>query len=333
MKRRAFTLVELLVVIAIIGILIALLLPAVQAAREAARRSQCSNNLKQLGLGMHNYHDTFKTFPSGYIAGVGANPWDAGNQSSWGWGSLILSFVEQAPLADRLKPGSCRLSDALTAGGPLDRVADLQTPISAFRCPSDMAKATNVGGYGLLPNTGAVYVPTATSNYMGNNTSHKWHSGGRLQGYDTSQSGQWGGLTAANEPDGLFWRASGVQMRDIVDGTSNTICVGERAWEVAGPNNTAVRCNAGVVHGTHTSNEQLSIRTNLAGGSVAINAPNGDCQYGFSSAHPGGFQAVLCDGSVRFISETIDHNWATTTVDSLFEYLIARNDRHPIGEF
>ncbi len=331
MKRRAFTLVELLVVIAIIGILIALLLPAVQAAREAARRSQCSNNLKQLGLAMHNYHDTFKSFPSGYIAGVGANPWDAGNQSSWGWGSLILPFVEQAPLSDRLTPGRFRMSDALTAGGPYDRVADLQTPITGFRCPSDMAKETNVGGYG-LPDASGTIVPTATSNYMGSNTSHKWHSGGRLQGYDMSQSGQWGSLNTANEPDGIFWRASKIEMRDIVDGTSNTIFIGERAWELAGLTGT-VRCNAGVVHGTYTSNEQLSIRTNLAAGSVAINAPDSGCQYGFSSSHPGGFQAALCDGSVRFIGETVDHNWATTTVDSLFEYLISRKDRQPIGEY
>ena len=273
MKRRAFTLVELLVVIAIIGILIALLLPAVQAAREAARRSQCSNNLKQLGLGMHNYHDTFKSFPSGYIVGAGASAWTAGNQSSWGWGALILPFVEQTALADRLSPGSFRLSDALTAGGAYDRVAELQTPIAAFRCPSDLAKETNVGGYG-LPNASGAIVPSATSNYIGNNTSHRWHpGGGRLQGYDTSQSGQWTGLTAANEPNGIFWRESDVKMRDIVDGTSNTICVGERAWELGGPNSTTVRCNAGVVHGSYTSNEQLSIRTNLGAGSVPINSP------------------------------------------------------------
>lgn len=332
MKRRAFTLVELLVVIAIIGILIALLLPAVQAAREAARRSQCSNNLKQLGLAMHNYHDTFKSFPSGYIAGYGANCWAAGNQSSWGWGSLILSFVEQSALSDSLTPGAFRLSDALTAGGPFDRVAFLQTPIAAFRCPSDQADETNEGGYG-LPDSAGTIVASATSNYMGNNTSHKWHGGGRLQGYEVGQSGQWGGLTAANEPNGLFWRASDVKMRDIVDGTSNTICVGERAWEIAGTNSNSVRCNAGVVHGTYTSNEQLSIRTNLAAGSVGINYPSGECNYGFSSPHPGGIQVVLCDGSVRFISETIDHNWGTTAIDSTFEYLLARNDRQSVGEF
>lgn len=334
MRKRGFTLVELLVVIAIIGILIALLLPAVQAAREAARRSQCSNNLKQLGLAMHNYHDTFKSFPSGYIAGVGGNPWDSGNRSSWGWGAFILPFVEQGPLHDRLEPGKFRLSVALTSGGPLDRVADLQTPIQAFRCPSDTAKETNTGH--TLRNSSDAAVATATSNYVGNNTSRKWHTGGRLQGYDVSQSGQWGGLTAANEPNGIFWRASSVRMRDIVDGTSNTICVGERAWELTGPAGTAVRCNAGTIHGTWSENEQLSIRTNLGAGSVALGVPAtapGECVYGFSSPHPGGLQVALCDGSVRFVSLTIDHNWVTQAVDSTFERLLGRDDRQVVGDF
>ncbi len=336
MIRRGFTLVELLVVIAIIGILIALLLPAVQAAREAARRSQCSNNLKQIGLAIHNYHDTYQSLPSGYILAPGPVPPVTGSLASWGWGAFILPFVEQQPLHDRLSPGRFRLSDALTAGGPLDRVADLQTPIAAFRCPSDLAKETNTGF--TLPNASGTGVATATSNYVGNNTSRKWHSGGYLVGTDPGQPSQWNPPTsAACAPNGLFWRDSCVKFRDIVDGTSNTICVGERAWELTGPAGTAVRCNAGAVHGTDNRNEQINIRVNLGGGAVPLGpSPTGTsyCYYGFSSPHPGGVGFVLADGSVRFISTTIDHNWVTTpTVDSTFERLLSREDRQPVGEF
>jgi prepilin-type N-terminal cleavage/methylation domain-containing protein len=95
-RRTAFTLVELLVVIAVIGVLVALLLPAVQAAREAARRSSCQNNLKQLGIGLHNYHDALQTFPSGWIE----HP--TGNYEAWAWGSLLLPYLEQSALSDKL---------------------------------------------------------------------------------------------------------------------------------------------------------------------------------------------------------------------------------------
>ncbi|NLX99601.1 MAG: DUF1559 domain-containing protein [Rhodopirellula sp.] len=334
MRRRAFTLVELLVVIAIIGILIALLLPAVQAAREAARRSQCSNNLKQIGLALHNYHDTYRSLPSGYIMVPGPIP-VAGSYASWGWGAFILPFIEQQPLHDRLSPGRFRLSDALTAGNAVDRVADLQAPIGAFRCPSDLAAPTNAGHS--LPNNAGSGVATATSNYVGNNTSRKWHSGGYLVGTDPGQPSQWNPPTpAASAPNGLFWRDSSVNFRDIVDGTSNTIMAAERAWELTGPAGTAVRCNAAAVHGTNSSNEQTSIRINLGAGSVALGpslAGTSSCVYGFSSPHPGGLGVVLADASVRFISLTIDHNWATVAVDSVFERLLSREDRQSVGEF
>jgi len=128
-KPGGFTLVELLVVIAIIGILVALLLPAVQAAREAARRSQCTNNMKQLGLALHNYHDVFKRFPSGYIRRSGDN-------DGWGWAAFSLPFLEQQNIYDKLGIGQgAKLPDAPTA--------DTKTVIDAFICPSDASGTIN----------------------------------------------------------------------------------------------------------------------------------------------------------------------------------------------
>ena len=141
-SRLGFTLVELLVVIAIIGILIALLLPAVQAAREAARRSQCSNNLKQLALGVHNYADTFGCFPSGFVSAIPAPMSDEATASQelsvWTWGALLLPYVEQKALQDALQVGRLTLAQTLaTATGR----AAAQTPVAPSahraRCVAD----------------------------------------------------------------------------------------------------------------------------------------------------------------------------------------------------
>ncbi len=137
-NRRAFTLIELLVVIAIIAILVALLLPAVQQAREAARRSSCKNNLKQLGLAIHNYHDTYRTMPPGVV--------DDFTDSIWGWGALILPFVEQGPVYDALRVGNIPLGVRMTPGNALDQLSVLQTPISTYRCPSDVGPEAHFSG-------------------------------------------------------------------------------------------------------------------------------------------------------------------------------------------
>jgi prepilin-type N-terminal cleavage/methylation domain-containing protein/prepilin-type processing-associated H-X9-DG protein len=337
--RRGFTLVELLVVIAIIGVLVALLLPAVQAAREAARRSQCTNNLKQIALSMHNYHDTYQVFPSGYLAGFGANAWVSGNQSSWGWGAFLLPFIEQSALHDQLTPGRFRLSDAITAGSPVDRVTLLQTPLAAFRCPSDTGPAVN--NRHRLRNASDGDVDAALSNYIGNNGSNRWHGGGRLISPGPGGSSQWNpGVPATIEgvsaPNGIFWRESNVRFSQITDGTSNTALVGERAWNLNAQTGT-VFCNAGLIYGTVSQNEQLTIRMNLGTGTVPINSGVGnDCIFGYSSRHPGGIQMALCDGSVRFISETIDHRPGPDglrAVQSTFERLLARDDGQPLGDF
>ncbi|PQO31418.1 prepilin-type cleavage/methylation domain-containing protein [Blastopirellula marina] len=332
--RRGFTLVELLVVIAIIGVLIALLLPAVQQAREAARRMQCSNNLKQFGIALHNYHDTFGKFPPGYLLQDlnGSNLDYNGTGSSWGWGAQLLPFIEQNALADSLGVGSQSLTNALSNA---TLVTLMKQPVQAFLCPSDTAPNPNTG-HQLKKSSGDE--PVATSNYVGNNTSHKWHSGGRLTGYGPGEGGGWSGPGAANAPTGIFWRNSRIGMRDITDGTSNTIAIGERSWRLNNPAGTQFVCDAAIAIGTAHNNEQLTIRHVLAGGAVRINFTNNECKYGFSSRHPGGAMFVLCDGSVRFIPETIDHTPTASGSsgsfnNSTFEKLLSRDDGQPIGSY
>jgi prepilin-type N-terminal cleavage/methylation domain-containing protein len=143
--RRGFTLIELLVVIAIIAILIALLLPAVQQAREAARRSQCKNNLKQLGLAMHNYHDNFKVFPPGVVdPGAGCSPYPAGATSYlWGGSVFLLPYMDLAPLYNQLNVGNgfCGMPAETTL---FNGQALLKTTLPAFVCPSDTGPSLNV---------------------------------------------------------------------------------------------------------------------------------------------------------------------------------------------
>lgn len=305
--RSAFTLVELLVVIAIIGILIALLLPAVQTAREAARRSQCTNNLKQLGLGLHNYHGAFDRFPAGFLA-AGAT----GNfQPCYGWGASILPYIEQAPLASQLSIGNpFHLHQRYVATAtPQDR-ALLQTSLPVFQCPSDVAPALvplnphNVGGSVMN------FFDVGKSNYV----AHYWFD---LVGAASIQCPN----PASGCPDtgGMFYGDSFRRMRDMRDGSSNVLMLSERD---GGRTGTGVQfigsaradwALASIWVGVPArTNPSLALR-NLCGANFLINfdypatgssANNGK---GASSLHVGGVHAALGDGSVRFLSENIDH--------------------------
>jgi prepilin-type N-terminal cleavage/methylation domain-containing protein/prepilin-type processing-associated H-X9-DG protein len=296
-RRPGFTLVELLVVIAIIGILVALLLPAVQAAREAARRMQCTNNLKQLALACHNYVDTFKKFPPNHIFSVA--PSGSQNVEGWGWHVLILPFIEQQPLHDQLDVNRYSLVDTLAKQNPglQNPIPLLQTEIKSFVCPSDSNKfhplahtnrhfgggvGTSAGGYG---------------NWRPSNTNYMSSRGMR----NNNQ------INVNNDTHGMFMGILSVKLRDVLDGTSNTFLIGER---------DTINCRAGTWIGVRNprGNGTRGFYYNTANCRVLLNAPDPPfawnsrqgCSEGFSSLHPGGANFALADASVRFIGDTVE---------------------------
>ena len=204
-RRRAFTLIELLVVIAIIAVLIALLLPAVQQAREAARRSQCINNLKQHGLALHNYHDTYATFPPGWI-GVQANASHVEGPSGFAWGAHTLPYIDQATLYSQIN-FNVSLVD------PSNDVARKQV-IGVFRCPSDPSSETWQLGEEGNPTNILTTLPSA--NYVG--------SFGTLGPEDLCVAAPFPASQCRG--DGMFSHNSKIRMADIADGVYITELIG-----------------------------------------------------------------------------------------------------------
>jgi type II secretory pathway pseudopilin PulG len=334
-------LIELLVVIAIIGVLVALLLPAVQQAREAARRSQCKNNLKQIGLAMHNYHDIHNTLPPGYITAVPQNI-NATEISHWGWGAFVLPQLDQAPLFSALQPGTISLATQLTTPAGLTA---LTTALPVFVCASDGGPAMNdfneqkadnpadpnAAWYNrFVTSNGTDRIAIAKSNYVmvanaGDSTTPPVYSA------------QYG------PPMGVGFQNSRIRIADITDGASNTLMVGERAYRfddlTVGAGNalgfSSTVCTPGGSAGIKAAG--ISVY-GLSYDGINWSANNRVHQSrGFSSNHVGGAHFVLCDGSVRFISENIDYKKIsvaiTPYVTTTFARLVARNDGQPIGDF
>jgi len=303
--RRApgFTLVELLVVIAIIGILVALLLPAIQAAREAARRSQCSNNLKQLGLGLHNYHDTHGVFPPGVIAnGLNAGTTYPTNMS---WMPLLLPFIEQSALYEQLLPYMVTRASSNFPSALMNSV------IPPLMCPSDSAapKTGEVHGEGTPPDGSPPdYNDGFSGNYLLCNGS-QW----------VTQNNNPASTAAAfgNNMNGMFFYKSRIRMASVKDGTANTVMGAEIITlpELAGHRDWRGRYYR-AEHLSSIFSTYEPPNTTSADWCRTCQAPalreapciaNTDRQYLYArSFHPGGVQAVLADASVRFVPNTID---------------------------
>ena len=331
-RRSGFTLIELLVVIAIIAVLIALLLPAVQQAREAARRTQCKNNLKQLGLALHNYHDKYNVFPPGYIDR------DSGTQViGTAFTVGLLPEFDQAPLYNQLTASGhlvtngLPVTDAGFAAAPYNN--QLASTLPALRCPSD------VGGNLVATvqvstdrSTGATTVD-ATNRFGRSNYPGVAGWAGVLtevsQTTPVTTSGQIGaGPVNTSSFRGIFGRNSKIGIRDMTDGTSNSVVVGERYSPALETNVAAGHVNWAACPNQYTQVGMASILgdtfTRINGNNLGGAGSRGQTT-GFGSMHTGGCHFLMGDGTVRFISDNIDIG--------ILRYLSMVNDGNVIGEF
>lgn len=314
-RRPAFTLIELLVVIAIIAVLIALLLPAVQQAREAARRTQCKNHMKQLGLAFHNYHDTHGTLPPYAVAGVAAGT-SQDVDRNWGYPARLLPFLDQAPLYNQINVGSTALvpnaanttlnNYATAAPGSLESL--FTTRIGIFFCPSANGQQLNQYQNNL-----------GTMMYAMNNV---------ICAQPTTTAG-----------------APAYRFSDILDGTSNTMLMAEKALMSAPFVAIGSQWIMGRVCGARINivAAQCPMNTPFAGNhnaaALCYNETNPALvsRVSVASPHTGGAHFLMCDGAVRFVSENIQANpvfgSAGATGNFVYQNLFNITDGNTIGDF
>lgn len=298
-RRTGFTLIELLVVIAIIGLLMGLLLPAVQKVREAANRTSCENNLKQIGLALHLYHDAKGSFPAGYlyrapvtsgsssapqVARIGHRPppdtFNQPNHPGWGWAALLLPYLEQDNLYRQIDL-------SLNVEGP-SSITLRNFPLRIYTCPSDQF-------------TGVFMVQTDKNKNVG-------------QGYTNSYAAcfGWSDLlpTHPEAGNGIFARNSKIRVADINDGTSNTIAVGERCalfaqspWAGVMTGGTTRTTPGAPVYSSVIEPAPTMVMARVA--RKTLNSPNSE-PYDFFSPYRGAVQFVFADGSVHALNESLD---------------------------
>lgn len=323
-RTQGFTLVELLVVIAIIGILIGLLLPAVQKAREAARRTSCLNNLRQFGLAIHTYHDVFKILPPGgtYRNPTVNNSWDGNNAPNIGWQVRILPNMEQNTLFDALNFSALHAFETGVVINNVTKAArEIQVPYAM--CPSDPRDAVRngyaQGSYsGVL---GSQRVPSA------NGSCNTWLS--ENVNYMLTGTSDHGNDINTEVIAGCFGRLGPqIRLASITDGTSNTFLVGEVLmdctdhtagwWHHNGGNNAHASTSAPLNTMTTCARSQLDAEQRGYFNPQCFSKDNWNYSWGFRSQHDAGAQFVFADGSVHFVPQTVNYN--------TYQYLGTRND-------